>query len=85
MREDLLNGGVKIDQLIRMTPQELASAELKSARLRQNEEVIEGRRLDWLEANREQIQQTLNLDPSNVWEYDANDEALSEPDLDPDP
>ena len=66
-----------------MTAAEMASQTQKDARELMNLENIDKRRLDWLEAHKEDIQLDIGIDPSNTWEYDDGEDGMSEPDADP--
>jgi hypothetical protein len=70
------------DRLVKMTPDELASKEIKEERQKVIAEDLEARDTHWLSTHRKEIQEDLGLDPSATWDYDENDdEGLSEPDV----
>lgn len=64
-----------------MTPAELASQEIKETREKIVEEQASGRSMNWVTDNKEKIHESLGIDPNNTWEYDDDDEGLSEPDI----
>lgn len=66
-----------------MTNNELASKSLNLEREKARFECVDGRRLDWLEEHKEEIQKSLGIDPTNKWDYDSGEDQLSEPDHDP--
>jgi hypothetical protein len=45
-----------------LSPQELANAKLKSERIQSQQESIDERRLDWLDVNKESIQEKLGIE-----------------------
>jgi hypothetical protein len=61
----------------------MATHELQVAREQIYESNTESRRTDWLEENKKEIQSVIGIDPSNTWEYDNDDDRMSEPDTDP--
>lgn len=78
---DVLQGHVTADRLVHMTPSELASKEAKEARQKILKEDAEARQLNWFEEHRAEIQKHLGLDPENKWDYDDDDEGLSDLDV----
>ena len=57
-----------------MSATELANEEVRDIRNKLNHEEVDGRRLDWVEEHREEIQLDIGLDPTNVWIYEKDDD-----------
>jgi hypothetical protein len=70
-------------RLVSLSPKELASSELKLQREQLLEIGADSRRLDWYQKHEKEIKEKLGIDPNNHWDYDREDDALSEPDADP--
>ncbi len=64
-----------------MSPAELASQHTKEERRKIAEEEVLSRRLDQEDIIRKDIQVNLGIDSANAWEYDQDDDAQSEPDI----
>jgi hypothetical protein len=73
LTHSILSGVLTTADLLQMSVADMSSQELKEEREKQSVEDSEGRRTDWLEANRLKIQLDNGLDPENTWDY-ANDE-----------
>ena len=85
MREHVIAGTITASDLVALSAADLASHEQKLAREKLQEEVVEARRTDWLEAHKEELQTDIGIDPSNVWSYDLGDDGNnSEPDVEGD-
>jgi hypothetical protein len=78
LRADLVNGELTPELLVKLTPEDLATEKLRKARQATNRDERDSRRTDWLEENKDKIQEKLGLDPTNVWEY--SEEEMSDPD-----
>ncbi|RYG97611.1 hypothetical protein EON65_52590 [archaeon] len=76
------SGSLPCSQLVTLTAAELASTELKAQRDLLTTQDLESRRLDWLEEHKAEIQLDIGVDPANQWQYDNEDDKLSEPDAD---
>lgn len=63
-----------VDELIHMSATELANQEVRELRTKLGSEEVDGRRLDWIDENREKIQLDIGLDPDNVWIYERDDD-----------
>jgi hypothetical protein len=63
---------------VQLSTSELATAELRQARQRIEQDDTDGRRLDWLDAHLAEIQKDIGLDPNNVWIFEK--EELSDND-----
>ena len=70
LRQDVLNGSLSASELIALSPEQLASPDLREQRLKIIDDDIESRRLDWVDAKREQIQLNNGLDPRNKWVFE---------------
>ncbi len=79
--QSIISGAVSPQELIRMTPAELASQEIKDTRQKIVDEQASGRSMNWADENREKIHELLGLDPNNSWIYDDEEDGLSEPDI----
>lgn len=66
-----------------MTSAQLASKEVKEARAKMLDQDLDGRRTNWLDEHKAEIQKDLGIDPNNDWDYDHGEDGLSEPDVDP--
>jgi hypothetical protein len=75
LRRSILAGIVDSDRLVRMSADELATADLKEERQQVKQDDSEGRRLDWVEEHLLEIKEDIGLDPDNVWEYDKESES----------
>jgi hypothetical protein len=64
-----------------MTPAELASDEIKVSREKIVQEQSSARSMNWADENKEKIHELLGIDPNNTWEYDDEEDGLSEPDI----
>jgi len=83
LRDHVIGNTITPQQLVTLSTSDLASHEQKVARERIQAEQLEGRRSDWLEEHKEQIQLSIGLNPDNTWDYDEkDDEAMSQPDND---
>jgi hypothetical protein len=78
LRDDLLRGDLTPQLLVNLTPEDLATEDLRKARQREGSYERDARRTDWMEENKERIQAKIGLDPKNVWEFEA--EVESDPD-----
>lgn len=76
MRTNLLNGTLSAHELVRLSPIDLATSELRELRRAAQEEDCDARRTDWVEAHLSEIQEQNGLDPDNVWIYE--EEPVSE-------
>lgn len=83
LRDNIVNGSVQHKDLIHMSAADMASQTQKDAREQMNLENVDKRRLDWLEAHKEDIQLDIGIDPANTWTYDDGEDGMSEPDADP--
>jgi len=83
LRRNIESKAITPEQLLTMTPAQLASQEVKEARAKMLDEDLDGRRMHWLDDHKAEIQKDLGIDPSNNWNYDGDDDRLSEPDLEP--
>jgi hypothetical protein len=59
-----------------LTPADLAADDVRKARQVMAAADMESRRTDWVEEHREKIQESIGLDPTNVWQYDEDDESV---------
>ena len=75
LRSNLLSHTLSPHHLIHMTPNELATNEMQLLREKIGNDDKEERRLDWVEAHKEEIQADNGLDPNNVWEYEKEVES----------
>ena len=75
LRTNLFSHTLSPHYLIRMTPNELATNEMQLLREKIGNDDKEERRLDWVEAHKEEIQADNGLDPNNVWEYEKEVES----------
>ncbi len=66
-----------------MSARELAAPEVKLQREQLTEIAVDARRLDWFEKHEKEIKEKLGIDPNNDWNYDNEDDKLSEPDAEP--
>jgi hypothetical protein len=73
---------VSAEQLVHMSPAELATIEAEAVRQKQCRDDMDSRRSDWLEANRREIQIDVGVDPDNVWIYAHDEDGGSDPDAD---
>lgn len=81
MRDNVINGDVTAERLVSMTPAELASQDVKEARESILHESTDAHQLDWIQEHKLEIQKELGLDPSNAWDFENDDDRLSEPDI----
>jgi transcription elongation factor S-II len=56
-----LPGGIGAHELVRMTSEQLASDQVRTARAREAQKVIEGKRLDWEQANEDRINEMCGI------------------------
>mmetsp|Transcript_2785 Transcript_2785/g.2918 ORF Transcript_2785/g.2918 Transcript_2785/m.2918 type:complete len:303 (+) Transcript_2785:252-1160(+) len=78
LRMDLISGDLKPKLLVTLSPEDLATDEIRKARQSLALEDRESRRTDWLEEHKDKIQEKLELDPSNVWTYEQEVESDAE-------
>ncbi|DAZ96214.1 TPA: hypothetical protein N0F65_012576 [Lagenidium giganteum] len=64
LREDLLSDMVSAEQLINMSPEELATEEKRAENQRLRDDAFNKARLDWAEANEEKINKQCGLEGS---------------------
>ena len=76
LRTDLLSGALTPALLVTLTPADLAADDVRRARQSLAAVDMESRRTDWVEEHREKIQESIGLDPNNVWQYDEDDESV---------
>ena len=76
LRADLLSGALTPALLVTLTPADLAADDVRKARQVMAAADMESRRTDWVEEHREKIQESIGLDPTNVWQYDEDDESV---------
>ncbi len=76
LRTDILSGALTPALLVTLSPADLATDELRRARQGLAAVDMESRRTDWLDENKTKIQASVGLDPTNVWEYDEDEESV---------
>jgi transcription elongation factor S-II len=79
--QNVSTGAISVQRLIYMTPAELASDEIKVSREKIVQEQSSARSMNWADENKEKIHELLGIDPNNTWEYDDEEDGLSEPDI----
>lgn len=80
LRRDVISKIVNIDQLLRMSMNELANSDTIASRQKLLDANIDSKRSDWYEEHRIEILKTNSIDPNNAWSFDENDDTSSEPD-----
>ncbi len=81
LNQNVCSGAISVDELIRMTPAQLASTEDRELREKLLIEEASARAMNWADENKEKIQGLLGIDPNNTWEFDDDEDGLSEPDI----
>lgn len=81
LNQNVYSGAISVDELIRMTPAQLASTEVRELREKLLIEEASARAMNWADENKEKIQGLLGIDPNNTWEFDDDEDGLSEPDI----
>lgn len=81
LNQNVCSGAISVDELIRMTPAQLASTEVRELREKLLIEEASARAMNWADENKEKIQGLLGIDPNNTWEFDDDEDGLSEPDI----
>jgi hypothetical protein len=71
------------EQLVSLSAADLASHDQRVLREKLQAQQLQSRRTDWLEENKKTLQADIGIDPNNTWQYDEDDERMSEPDADP--
>jgi hypothetical protein len=65
---------VNANDVVTLSSTELASThEQKEAREKQKQEIVESRRLDWMDEHKKSIQLSNGIDPTNQWDYEEDD------------
>ncbi|KAJ1438848.1 transcription factor S-II, central domain-containing protein [Ochromonadaceae sp. CCMP2298] len=76
-------GTITGEQLVTLSAADLASHDQRVTREKLQAQQLQSRRTDWLEENKKSLQADIGIDPNNTWQYDDDDERMSEPDADP--
>jgi hypothetical protein len=78
-------GTISSSDLVSLSAADLASHEQKLAREKLQAEEIEGRRSDWLQEHKQDVQADIGIDPTNTWDFDNGEDGNnSEPDVEGD-
>lgn len=72
LRENLISGSVTSNELVKFSLLELANNETRIKKQKEYDYEIDGRRTDWLNEHKVELQVGLGLDPNNIWVYDED-------------
>ena len=64
LRSAVLHGALGLEKLLDMTPEQLASDEVRKAVVKAREDAMEASRSDWDEANYDKVSASLGIDPN---------------------
>ena len=84
LRSHVIAGTISAHDLVSLSAADLASHEQKVEREKLLAEVVDGHRLDWLDAHRQAIDADIGIDPNNKWDYDNGEDGNSEPEIEGD-
>lgn len=79
----VIKGELSCEKLVHLSPAELASQKVKEERQQIVNEEVSSRRLDQEEVYRKEIHAELGIDANDAWQYEQDDDAKSEPDMEP--